>query len=264
MDGRTPFERLCENVGISNNGHEYYDDARDIRQVSGGLYFSYINGLVQEGLIKTYPANKFMKRLGGKYSKYFTDIEMVDAEGKQSVGVIKVRAKITLDETIIGMLKQKFETWGYRFSQRRNFYIRGELILLEAKYPVDVTKMVADKGLKVYHISPTRYTERIEEVGLIPKDSQTNFNYFGRTYLFTSQDKKFLQKLNDRKIQEDIVRMIGDVKNDIKNWTVYEVDVKRIKLYHDYFVLAEHIFSCFTVQNIGPDKLKVVREIVVK
>ena len=60
-------------------------------------------------------------------------------------------------------------------------------------------------------------------------------------------------------IQKDVARMLGSVKGD-SEWTVYEINDKNLKLYHDNFIPSDIMFSFFTLQNVSPKDLKVVNE----
>lgn len=249
-----PFEQLCEN--LKEIGLCYDDYSSDgylefgLDDYVGGVTQILNNRVVEEGLIRSYPADKVIKLLRQEFRGYIWSIKSIDVN---SVGVITARAGVDLDTDMVEKMKGRLDSWGYVWSLGNREFKQNDSILIEAKYPIDVTDEVNNSGLKIYHVAPKIYDEKIQKIGLIPKDSSSDFNFSGRIYLFTNTSQ-----LSDINLQQTMVEILQQNQKKCQHdeWSVYEIDGSGLKFHHDWFVRPDNLFSFFTLQNIHPDRIK--------
>lgn len=184
---------------------------------------------VFEGLIKTYPIDK----LKNEYKKFYennVDKELRDIKASEIVKVkdqnvkmselsftskdntslifflIPVHKNVNPDSIIKKMIDD-FYWCGYNFSHHNkvkdiqvNEKYRNDydvyMIQFEAKF-METNIKLSDY---LFHVSPSRYYDKIRKRGLVPTSKSVEFKYPDRIYLFNKTDMEIVKKYGNKKV----------------------------------------------------------------
>jgi hypothetical protein len=208
--------------------------------------------ILSEGLITSYPIDKLLSMLVRTYGKNIYDISKnFYNEETKTAGVTFFTKEEFGNSEFIKDLESKIDVYGYFIATQEEIPESKEIgFFLEPKYPFKIgEKDIRD--MKCFHITHKDNLQRIEKVGLIPKDTQTEFKYGGdRIYLMFSNSSFVVRKLGAK---------IAEAKElDPKDLRVLEItNFSNLTLYFDMNCdpIPNNI-ACFTFQNIHPDNIK--------
>jgi hypothetical protein len=208
--------------------------------------------VLSEGLITSYPIDKLLAMLVRTYGNNIYDISknFYNEETKTAGVTFFTKLEFATSE-FIEVLKSKIDVYGYFLATQEEILQSGEIgFFIEPKYPFKIGEKDI-RGLKAFHITHIDNIKRIKSVGLIPKDTQTEFKYGGdRIYLMFSNSSFVVQKLGAK---------IAQAKNlDAKDFRVLEIlNFSKLTLYYDMnFDPISNNIACFTFQNIHPKYIK--------
>lgn len=208
--------------------------------------------ILSEGLITSYPIDKLLSMLVRTYGKNIYDISKnFYNEETKTAGVTFFTKEEFGNSEFIKDLKSKIDVYGYFIATQEEIPESKEIgFFLEPKYPFKIgEKDIRD--MKCFHITHKDNLQRIKKVGLIPKDTQTEFKYGGdRIYLMFSNSSFVVRKLGAK---------IAEAKElDPKDLRVLDiVNFSNLTLYFDMnFDPIPNNIACFTFQNIHPDNIK--------
>lgn len=241
-------------------------------------YVDYIN----EGLIKTYDPNLFipnleksLKLLGHNNVKISFTKEKINIEISHLNLLGGDRCKLLIDmiissicniggyfpsdmEVINLMGNSLIKKFDYDFIIQNNSNISNLKGTFESKFPEIETKIPS----KLYHLSIKEYEKNMKKYGIFPKSKSKLTSHLDRIYVcktaldcknlipqmdyYFSTEKDFqIYQLNHKKYSKNITPQIWEIDN-VTNF------IK--KLYID----PNYINGYFILQNITPDKLKII------
>jgi hypothetical protein len=128
-------------------------------------------------------------------------------------------------------------------------------LYFDAKYDQEIPQNHLPKLL--YHITPSIYDKKISRIGLCPKHKNKMSAHRDRIYLTDNiQSAEGLLTNPEFKIDSR--------GNEIKNFTVYEIDVDKLKTKWKVIFLKDPQYvknGMYTHENISPEFLNVVKRI---
>jgi len=214
--------------------------------------------IIEEGLITSYPKQKvidFLKSLG------------YEDESRPELSTIDILATSNNFKVLKKDLNNKLKVYGYMISKYVNNYgmANKHKIIIE---PITPTKLIPDKNNgEFYHITHKSNIDKINRIGLTPKDSKTLFDHPGnRIYLIQTNDLKLLTQL--KHMLADSKRDKLESENYPKHWLneitpenmiVLRINTGGLKLYDDpmFPSYMKTFFACFTPNNISPDRIQI-------
>jgi len=212
--------------------------------------------ILTEGLITSYPIDTILSMLVRKYGSNIYDISKNFYNDKtKTAGITFFAKKEFANNIFIDELKSKINVYGYFIATLEEIPQTNEVgFFIEPKYPFKIGPKDI-RGLKCFHITHLKNINRIKKVGMIPKDSQTEFKFGDdRIYLMFSNSTFIIQKLGAQ---------IAKAKNwEIEDLKVLEIkNVDNLTIYFDMNTdpIPNNI-ACFTFQNIHPENIKVIGE----
>lgn len=219
----------------------------------------YVNNILQEGLIKTYPIETTIKYI----KKYFKldDRNIYPSETENDEEQITVLIpKVGNNKEL---MDKAMDFCGYYcgcIDEINHGTYQVLRLQYERKYEEEHTEEIIDDTEYFYHISPSVYEEKIRKNGLAPYHRNKRFNYPDRIYLVTdiTMDDYYV----DDDVLKDLAEMLYQVNSnngktdnefyDIAAYTVYQIDSeklpKNIKLYRD----PNMENAVYTKDNIPP------------
>lgn len=215
-------------------------------------YFNREDQLVlEEGLIKTYPAEAFEHALKTKFKDCIKQL-FVD---KNFLG-LKTKFELHLTDTSKLKEMESFaDTYGYHFGA---FKDNPPMIQIEPKFPFKVFKN--DLPKKAFHITRNEHLESILKHGLTPKDSKTFFKHPGnRIYLFVTKS------VQDVLVLKELLRKTFSAREQNVGLSVLEIDLWSEVYYLDPNLepkdVSNNSFGIFTLRNISPELIRFVPEL---
>ena len=220
-----------------------------------------------EGLIKSYPLSSTivnltrMWSLGGKiqYEEYENSIKMYIREPIETDNFDAILWHII---NLLGYFPAHISTpsTNFKYSYEEAIKLMGTkfAIFFDAKYDQEISSSKFPSVL--YHISPSIYEDIILKIGLVPKTKSKMSTHRDRVYLaYTEKATMGLIRNPEFKIDSR--------GNDIKNFTIYEVDLKKLKKDYDISLYNDPAYEkagVYTHENIPPKYLKVIDHINTK
>ena len=212
---------------------------------------------LREGEIKTIELGKTISILQKKYN----GILGVRGNKVNNDFIVKITKKIDTskfddfirDANNLGWFPSfiKCNSFSGKYSKKSaHYYIEdGDPIELnfEAKYDI-----VVEKHPEIlYHIAPTKNSDKIEKIGLVPKSRSKTSYHPERVYLASSKDAALV-------LVNQFVHRTG-----IRDWTLFSIDTSKIpgdylKLYKDPNYKEK---GFYTLNNIPPVVIKRVEDI---
>jgi hypothetical protein len=217
------------------------------------------NLIINEGLITSYPIDILLKELKRRYTK----IEYDQISGKIIVEEIPLNQKESL--------KKKLDLYGYFIADEQVDDADSSLfgILIEPKFPSEIPfSYLHDKIQYCYHITTDKYIDKINQIGLVPKESKREFykTSGNRIYfLITDNPKKDLLLLKNMLKVDDQRK---NIFNKHSKYYVLRINFHQLNedlvFYRDSRLFPEGNFKgmgIFTLGNIPPDKIEFLGEI---
>ena len=211
--------------------------------------------IFEEGLIVSYPADKFKEALVNIIGHKIDSISIMNnpytQNNKLGSIVIQWSEELTKRE-IENVSQQKPATFGYQLNQKEPNFNKQGLVAFEPKFPIEVSAILEKTPMRCFHISNRKKREKIQKIGLAPKESSTAFNFDGRIYgVFTEREPQ--------SISQEIAQMLATQK-EMKEYDVWEIDTSGLKYYHDDFATSakSRSLSVFFTKNISKDKLRLL------
>lgn len=169
------------------------------------------NGVINEGLIKTYPFDT-MKR----YVCQYFNIPLYYFHEYENNGIRCAAIDIYKDEHLVNMVDKAMNLCSYFKSQMMELDT-----LLRVHYEPKFEEKEEYDGEFLYHITEHMNIPRIRKIGLVPSRKNKRFNYGDRIYLFSSDVSKedmysFAEKLflaHEKDFKDGLFCLLK-VKND--------------------------------------------------
>lgn len=218
----------------------------------------YTEHQLNEGLITTYSFSSLITHLNKKYKNIITHIQsdpFSEVIKSDKVSGISFYIKSnSFDDNLLTQIKKDVDVYGYFIAFYEKYNDDEIGIFIEPKYPVLVDRKYL-KNKKFYHITHKNFLEKIEKIGLTPRDSQTNFYHTGnRIYLMGSLNSNFInsfkQTLGKRKNwnPDDIITL--EITPDIN--TDFYIDPN-----FDNKEVSKNT-AIFTLKNIPPNRITIL------
>ena len=192
------------------------------------------------------------------------EITSITKPSESDVGMVEFVVNRSFTNEEFNEVLKIIDLYGYSNGIKVTSYEEGVLYALEPKFPQEVNDYIEDYGDKIFHVSPSKFEEKILKKGLITRDSLSRFHFKGRVYLFSSTLPKLHNEPDKirKMIQKNVVNMLKtDPSKGETEWCVYEIDGSGLNFHHDQFVQNPVYFSFFTLGNIHPSRIKKVGEI---
>lgn len=131
-----------------------------------------------------------------------------------------------------------------------------------------VTERVLKENCFLFHISPTRFKEKVLKRGLCPQSKNERFNYPPRVYML--QERRFVVPYGETvKLDDNTLLALAKALHAAKTpgnklsdeYTIYKIDISKLRsgiqlsYDQDYYPLG-----VFTADNINPEALEVYYE----
>lgn len=209
--------------------------------------------VLQEGLITSYPFKNVLSFISRKYKGVITHIQTdIFHNQSKTAGISFWIDNSNLTDNFLKDLNSELKVYGYFVAHTTPYNSTETGIFIEPKYSFLLDNKTL-KNKRCFHITHENFLPKIEKVGLIPRNSQTHFNFEGsRIYLMFGDDETFSKSF-----------MFTLAKS--KNWNVKDLKLLEIlnfdtiKLYYDMnFDNDKGNLSTFTFDNISKDNLKVL------
>ena len=152
---------------------------------------------------------------------------------------------------MIEELKNKLKVYGYFIAYTEN--LGNETgFFIEPKFSFQIDKKLL-QGKRCFHTTSVKYLNKIQKIGLIPRNSQTHFEFDGsRIYLMFSNNERY-------------IRSFQSVLAKSKNWNPSDMmlleilNFDNLTLWFDMnFEQSSNNIATFTFENIRPDNIKVL------
>lgn len=125
----------------------------------------------------------------------------------------------------------------------------GDLYIgVEAKYNLEITNQIIKDHKFLYHLTPTKYLEKVMKIGLTPKTRSKIANHPDRIYFGLS-----VKSINVLKPQFKAITKISD-------WAILKIDVSNFKRPGSGHLFIDPAFQgegVFTLSNIHPSYITV-------
>lgn len=222
MDKTTKKEELKNFQGfVENYVHPYYGNAKlnkEYNKLYEGLITSYTQDSVKSFLDKKFKNDIYLQKVSAshflikvflenfdsdKYRNFKTSLIKVDS----TYGWIVSNCTLVINDKVIE--NKNIEKLEKDLLKNNLNVIDGKFLILqmEIKHSVELSDNELPKVL--FHLSPTKYKDKILKRGIIPKSSNNKFDYPDRIYFFDNV--------------EDLPEILTRIKkyNNEENWTVY-------------------------------------------
>ena len=219
--------------------------------------------MITEGYFATYSVDKLFRN----FKEHFKD--RIRFEGKDVLGglsktkygvlyTFELFLATPMTEEDYKYLRDILNLFGYYISSKAD--VENEVkMLIEPRSAVDVSEIMAQLNPKVlYHITVHRKLERIFNIGLTPREPETEFFHpDDRIYLLYTKDDRIIDSLamglarNHFLTMDKMVVLSIEYDKDLK----YYLDDTTTNIEFDSPYLG-----CYVIKNIRPDKIKVYKE----
>lgn len=215
------------------------------------------NDILTEGLVTSYPFSNVLAMLNRKYSEVIShiqsDIFSEHFKDSKTRGISLYIKKSLYNENLLNQIKKDVDAYGYVVTFAEKYNINEIGVFIEPKFPFIIEPKYL-KNKKLFHTTNIKYLEKIQKIGLTPRDSQTNFNHPGnRIYLMASTTPK---TINDFKIT------LAKNKNwNLNDMVILEVEPRNLVLYYDpnFDFDVKTDIAVFTFKNIHPNQIKLLK-----
>jgi hypothetical protein len=223
-----------------------------------GKYTWYVENVINEGLITSYPFSSLIIHLRKKYLPIITYIRAdpfsKDIKSKNLAGISMFINKSEYNESTMEKIKKDVDVYGYIVAFVEPYNDKEISIFIEPKYPSIIDKSML-RNKHFYHITHKDYLDKIKRIGLTPRDSQTNFNHSGnRIYLMASINRtisdKFKSKIASSKGWKEDEMITLQISPELN--AQYYIDPN---FNNDY---TDKIIAVFTLKNIPPSRITVI------
>jgi len=209
------------------------------------------NILLSEGLITSYPYSSVISMITRKYPNHsHIQSDIFDKDNKSS-GISIFFKNEDISENMIEDLKKNLITYGYFIAFIEPYGNDETGLFIEPKFSFIIDPNLL-KGKRCFHVTNKKYLEKIQKFGLVPRESETNFNHDGnRIYLMIGNSKTYTQ-------------FFAKTLASNKNWNSDEVIIleifnfDKLELYSDLNFKNENgNIATFTFNNIYKDNIKI-------
>lgn len=220
--------------------------------------------LINEFINQTIPIDKTIET----FKKRFKDIDIIKAgHEKIKVSLNKINTNQFLDIEDINKFVESFGWFiskinGFPFSKKdlKHFIFSSKTIELEfePRYDLEITNVEN----KIYHLTFDIFWDRIQDVGLTPKNKSKISNHPERIY--------FIEKYNEKEFNRLSKFLYNTLPPDkqklIEKCYILEIDAKHLledrktKFYKD----PNYSLGIWTFENIPPIYIKKTKEIEIK
>lgn len=242
-------------------------------ETDGGVSTTYENQnkwydamFLNEGLIRSHGPEGLIRNL--KKKKYYLGDSSPKIDPITKTFIIKVFLNPDYDDLSLNSL---LDAYGY-FVSRSQIYKNGTELVLEPKFPIKIE--IEDLPEYFYHVTPKIYIDKIKKIGLVPKkSSRIEFKSpQNRTYLISvssanikgvlttlAKELQFDHEENSENI-ESIKKYRSNSYEDYIFLRIKSENLVSHSLYYDpQFSSANGIFSIFTLRNIHPDSIEILK-----
>jgi len=148
--------------------------------------------------------------------------------------------------------------------------IKWIAIQFEPKFQDVINYKIIHNHKYLYHLSPTKYENKILKNGLIPKSKNDKFNYPYRVYLLMDKNETF--NINKTYLISVAKMLLNSRTSLITNqyindneYTIYQIDISKLnKNINFYYDANLYPLSIFTVDNINPNAIQIIDRIKLK
>lgn len=219
--------------------------------------------ILNESLITSYDVLKMVDLIQIKYFKdrcfipkpklHFNDLNIFKTKYGYVFGFeLHIKNYNDKDEKILIKLLDYFGFFISKQNQNNNF----TMLLIEPRFPIDITQILIENNIKLlYHITHQSNLEKIQKIGLTPKESETSFTHPNdRIYLIFSTNidyvKAFRRTLaRDKKQKENEFVILSTPFNE--NYKYFVDEFSTIIKNDNKFI------GCFVTRNIPPKDLTI-------
>lgn len=221
---------------------------------------------LEEGLIASWDIEKLIKKISNIIGDKVSEIQKTTLPdflkdtnyGKAFTVNVFLKEKLSKEET--SQVDQLLDLFGY--TNALWIEPNGLQLQLEPRYPVKLNELIKQSSDNyLFHITQKKSLDKIKEVGLAPRPSETKFQHPGnRIYLL------WLPTVQNKGL---VVNAL--VKQLAKNKKLEEKDFAVIMLKHnpkyDYYLddtttlLDQKIIAMFTTNNISPNEFTKIIEL---
>lgn len=193
---------------------------------------------ITEGLIKTYPIGITKRYLQKLYGFDEGQIEIYENNS-----IEKIRIIIPNKETFIDKIKSTLNLCGYFCSKEGNYpYIDNWVYLnFEPKIQSNVNDYVRQMSY-IYHVTPSKYINKIAKIGLKPNFKNNFFTYPDRVYFFVNET-----------IPNEIYQLKQQLKQNNEKYSLLIIDVSKMPEHINFFLDPNYDYGIYTNDNIPPD-----------
>ncbi len=221
---------------------------------------------LEEGLIASWDIDKLVKKISNIIGNKILEVQkttlpdFLKNTGYGEVFTVNIFLKEKLSEEETKQIDQLLDLFGYT----NVLWIEpnGLQLQLEPRYPIKLNELIDQSSDRyLFHITQKKTLDKIKEVGLAPRPSETKFQHPGnRIYLLwlpTVQNKGFLvnalvKQLANKKELEEIDFALIMIKYNPK-YDYYLDDTTTL--------LDQKIIAMFTTNNISPKEFTKIIEL---
>jgi hypothetical protein len=208
--------------------------------------------ILEEGLITSYPFSNVLVMLSQKYGHIIKHMqsELVQ-KGEKTAGISIFVKRELANQKFVDDLTKDLKVYGYFIAFKDDS--TDEIgFFIEPKFPFIIDQKYL-KNKRCFHITQKKYLPKIQKIGLVPKNSQTHFNFDGsRIYMMFGEDERVINNFK--------ITLAKNKEIEIEKLVLLEIfNFDRLKLYFDlnFGIVAGNI-PAFTLDNIYSDNVKVI------
>ena len=209
--------------------------------------------MIDESLVKSYPPNNVIDILKNKYNICNSDVFIMDASNDMGPSyIIVVLLPITTDKQTIGDIKH-FMRWSGYFLESNELKKVGDKLAycFEPKFGYDISDYICEEFECLYHVTPTKYVERIKKYKKKKKSKNKQFEYPDRIYLMAGNTLSSFQR-------QILWFVTNNIKQDNKNpkdnhtFSLLTIDTEKIPYEVRLYADPTSQGAVFTHDNIPP------------
>ena len=209
---------------------------------------------INEGIFKTYPIDKTVKYVKALFGLNDNQIGAYDGAGGNP-NTKRIVVKILDTEENNSAIDRAMGLCGYVRTTEVKLGDFVGISFISRYEDKDITDEVRRMG-KIKHITPLYNVEKIKKIGLVPKSSNSRFNYPDRIYFFRG-DTPMLE------IGYQIIdfQQNNPSKGDKDDYALISIDTNKLPNDCRFYYDPNYSSGIFTTDNIPPSSIVGIKKI---
>lgn len=253
------MRRFLEEMEFDKRLHPF--DVDFFNPVERFLYkCDYRKPIIIEGLIHTYPPEKTINYISKALKIDLSCFEINHGEN----GIERIFVKINEQKTPRKLVIAAFGYCGYFHSLDKEARTTGDgvisTLVFEQRNQKDDTVEILANNKVLYHVSPSVFEGSILKIGLSPRTKNNYFKYPERVYLIEEGCKEtyifnLAWQISESISYDNFWKGIDNGYKDPYSWTIYKIDVGKMRKGTRLFKDPNWRYGIFTPDNVPPESI---------